>query len=144
MIAGTDQVLALATGAPGGSRSRALLARRVRIGHKRCQMKISDQIRKAGKRQAGTGSWLERRLIQLDQELTKVAQKYTGETKFTRAQTGKLSNGVVFRVWLQLDEKATQEEALETAQTILGKGAVVKPHSLRPSLWVADHLVRLD
>lgn len=104
---------------------------------------VAQHLRQAGQRQAATPSWLARRMLKLGDELTKAAQKYTGETKHTKAKVEPAAHGVLFRVWLQLDEQDGRTEAQELASVILGPEAVVGEHKLVPNLWVANALVKL-
>jgi hypothetical protein len=106
-------------------------------------MKVSDHLRKADKRQAAPNSWLARQLLKMGNDLEKAAQKYTGETKHTKAKVEPAAHGVQFRVWLQMDEGDTRTEAQELTNVLLGPEAVVGQHKLVPNLWVATTIVKL-
>jgi hypothetical protein len=73
----------------------------------------------------------------LQKQLTAKAQKYTGEKKRTKAQVVAHGDHLMIRVWLDLGEGSTGEEARELTAILLGPNAEVGQHKLVPNLWVA-------
>lgn len=73
----------------------------------------------------------------LEKELTAKAQRYTGESSHTRAKITPKADRLEVRVWLELGEGSTGDEARELAVILLGQGAKVGQHKLVSTMWVA-------
>ena len=92
-------------------------------------------------KQAGGYSWLGRTLMKAEKDLTRMAQKYTGETDHTKASVKETSSGVVIRIWLQLEDYSDRFDVQEITDILVGKGGKVEPHKLVPYLWVVTKIV---
>jgi hypothetical protein len=100
---------------------------------------VPQGYRYATRKCAGRSSWVAETLMKAESDLTRKAQRYTGESNHTRARIESNPNGwPVIHVWLQLQEDEGIQEAQEISDILLGRGATVTGHKLVPGLWVAE------
>jgi hypothetical protein len=102
------------------------------------------------RRTAGQLPWFLKRIKELEKDLAQAAKRYTGG-KHSSAKIEVQGETLLAKVWLDMgpadDEWADsyQENAQEFAEALLGPRAVVKSHSVGPTLrmWVASAAVKL-